>query len=200
MERFFASVNREDFSRRVISDRGYRSGIEVGVREGNFSRFLLENTALNLVGLDMQLTPTALALVEMFPGRYELVEGKSPGAAARFADSHFDFIHVDADHKYAGVLADLHAWWPKLAEGGCLSGDDYCDADNPTEGRYGVVEAVNEFADGLGLTLRVVGCGPTRAEQLAYAKWNGEQASSYLRGNAWQIFDNPCWYVFKERP
>lgn len=197
MGRFFASVKREEFLTGLINERGYALGIEVGVREGDFSRYLLENTPIRLWGLDIQLTPTAQALVKEFPDRYELVEGRSPGYAAQVDVGFFDFIHIDADHSYKAVLADLRAWWPRLAPGGCLSGDDYADTDNPAEGRYGVVEAVNQFADEMGLTLRVVGCEDSREAQLAFAKLNGERASAYLRGNRHETFDNPCWYIIK---
>jgi len=37
-------------------------------------------------------------------------------------------LYVDADHTQAAVTADLEAWWPHVAEGGLVAGDDY---DNP---------------------------------------------------------------------
>ncbi len=39
-------------------------------------------------------------------------------------------IHLDGAHDYASVAADLAAWWPLLAPGGALIGDDYY-ADGP---------------------------------------------------------------------
>lgn len=34
-------------------------------------------------------------------------------------------LHVDAGHDFSSVMADLENWWPLLAEGGILIGDDY---------------------------------------------------------------------------
>jgi glycosyltransferase involved in cell wall biosynthesis len=34
-------------------------------------------------------------------------------------------IHLDGGHDYESVAADLRAWWPLLADGGVLIGDDY---------------------------------------------------------------------------
>jgi len=38
-----------------------------------------------------------------------------------------DMIHLDAGHDASSVFSDLSAWWPLLAEGGVLVGDDYFD-------------------------------------------------------------------------
>lgn len=36
-------------------------------------------------------------------------------------------IHIDGGHDYRAVTADLETWWPILAPGGTLIGDDYHD-------------------------------------------------------------------------
>lgn len=53
----------------------------------------------------------------------------------------FDFIYLDASHEYADVLADLRAWYPLLAPGGVLVGDDFEDP------WYEIIRAVMEFAE-----------------------------------------------------
>jgi len=59
-----------------------------------------------------------------------------------------DFLYVDADHSYAGVLEDLEAWVPLVRAGGLIAGDDY---DHP---RYpGVKQAWDEFEADQGLSL-----------------------------------------------
>jgi hypothetical protein len=55
-------------------------------------------------------------------------------------------IHLDAGHSYDGVLSDLRSWWPLLAPGGLLIGDDY-HADGSFEG---VRRAFDEFFAALG--------------------------------------------------
>jgi hypothetical protein len=62
-------------------------------------------------------------------------------AAKKFEDNSIDFIFIDASHEYEDVVNDLHAWYPKLKEGGTLAGHDYY-LDQVTWG--GVYKAVNE--------------------------------------------------------
>lgn len=50
-------------------------------------------------------------------------------------------LHVDGDHQYRSVLADLTAWWPHLISGGTVICDDYGTERNP-----GVKQALDRFA------------------------------------------------------
>lgn len=36
-----------------------------------------------------------------------------------------DFVHIDAAHEYDEIIKDILKWWPLVADGGCLMGDDY---------------------------------------------------------------------------
>ncbi len=36
-----------------------------------------------------------------------------------------DFVYIDGDHSYEGVLADIDAWWPLIRSGGFLCGHDW---------------------------------------------------------------------------
>ncbi len=63
-------------------------------------------------------------------------------AAGLFQPSSVDFCFIDADHTYASVLADLHAWWPKVKPGGTLAGHDYRQS---ASWLVGVTPAVHEF-------------------------------------------------------
>ena len=75
-------------------------------------------------------------------------------AVKRFPDEYFDLIYIDADHTYEGVKKDLEDWWPKMKKGGFFTGDDYTHARAPMTGiKFGVVEAVNDFAKEKGLTV-----------------------------------------------
>ena len=46
-------------------------------------------------------------------------------AAAQFAVGSCALVLIDASHEYEDVRADIAAWWPKVALGGTLAGDDY---------------------------------------------------------------------------
>jgi predicted O-methyltransferase YrrM len=51
----------------------------------------------------------------------------STEAAEILKDNYFDFIFIDADHRYEGIKKDLDVFLPKLAKGGTISGHD-CEA------------------------------------------------------------------------
>lgn len=64
--------------------------------------------------------------------------------AARFLMRHgvkAGAIYIDGSHEYVDVGDDLNNFYPLLAEGGVIFGDDYCPYWK------GVIDAVNEFAD-----------------------------------------------------
>lgn len=60
----------------------------------------------------------------------------------------FDLIYLDASHEYADVLADLRAWYPLLAPGGVLLGDDF------EEPWFDIIRAGMEFAQEIGQPLQ----------------------------------------------
>ncbi len=77
--------------------------------------------------------------------RGQVIVRRSPSAAAAgdFADGELDWVYIDGDHTYAGVKADLDAYYRAVKVGGVLAGDDYGEAgwwDN------GVTRAVDELA------------------------------------------------------
>lgn len=49
-----------------------------------------------------------------------------------------DFVFIDGDHSYKAVRQDIEQWFPKLCDGGILSGHDY-------DVWPGVNQAVDEF-------------------------------------------------------
>lgn len=55
-------------------------------------------------------------------------------------DETLDGVFIDASHEYADVYADCEAWWPKVKQGGFLSGHDMNWPD--------VRQAVVHFAKG----------------------------------------------------
>jgi hypothetical protein len=73
-------------------------------------------------------------------------------AVKRFPDEYFDLIYIDADHSYEGCSRDIRDWFPKMKTGCALTGDDYREAKAHRTGvKFGVIEAVNEFAKEKGL-------------------------------------------------
>lgn len=79
------------------------------------------------------------------------IEFDTAHAAGLYDNETVDFVFIDADHSYEGVMRDIKAWWPKVKSGGTFAGHDY------EKGWPGVVKAVNEFAKSVGLTFTVLG-------------------------------------------
>jgi hypothetical protein len=155
-------------------------GVEVGVREGNYSRALLSNHQdMHLYCVDvwgkfqdgkktryldsgenkkfgdakagmLQLRDVAEKLSK-FGGRVNILQLPSTEAAKVFDKDSLDFVYIDADHTYQGVKEDIQSWWPLVKEGGILCGHDY--GYNKDHTNFGVKEAVDEFVTKEGLKL-----------------------------------------------
>lgn len=57
----------------------------------------------------------------------------------KFDDDYFDFIYIDASHRYEDVKRDIQTFLPKLKKNGIMAGHDYHEEKWP-----GVTNAVNE--------------------------------------------------------
>jgi len=79
-----------------------------------------------------------LSRAGLYPERVQLVASDSVRAAGLFADESVWMVMLDGAHDYESVKADIAAWWPKVAPGGVLCGDDH------DEGFPGVMQAVAE--------------------------------------------------------
>jgi SAM-dependent methyltransferase len=116
---------------------------EVGTFRGNFARHILAACGpaeLHVIDLDLsQLDPE----VSEDP-RVRVHYGTSHIVLSGFPDAHFDWIYVDADHSYEGVLRDANAAATKVKPGGFLVFNDFAHAD-PFLGAYGVQRAVADF-------------------------------------------------------
>jgi hypothetical protein len=76
-------------------------------------------------------------------------------AASLIAPESLDFVYIDASHDYESVKQDLACWWPKVKFGGMFAGHDYFEHYEYV--KFGIIEAVDEFAAKNSLTVGVTG-------------------------------------------
>ena len=142
------------------------TGVEVGVRKGQYSEHLLEHwRGERLVSVDpwraapadeyvdisnveqdaqdMNRMETASRLAR-FGDRSELWQSTGEDAARGIGAESLDFVYLDARHDAASVNVDLRSWWPLVRPGGPIAGHDYLDGTLP-QGVFGVRSAVDAF-------------------------------------------------------
>jgi len=143
--------------------RSAQRAVEVGVRSGYTSAYLLDHVPrLSLLSVDpyaevdplyakgdpLRQFQNVRRMLSRYGDRSRLLRQTSERAAAR-VNGTFDLVFIDADHGYESVQTDIRCWFPRVREGGLLSGHDY-SARFP-----GVVQAVNEFTLTVGATLHL---------------------------------------------
>ncbi len=82
----------------------------LGVQEGPDMCYQSMWTVLAKLELTNYVTPIKLSTRE---------------AHKLFKDESLDFVFIDADHSYEGVLEDIKLWHPKVKRGGTFAGHDY---------------------------------------------------------------------------
>lgn len=85
--------------------------------------------------------------------RTTYIREPSVEGAKQFSDEEVDLVFIDGDHSAKAVEQDIAAWWPKVKQGGYISGHDY---KFPTY-KFGVELAVDSFAQKNGLSLELGG-------------------------------------------
>lgn len=148
----------------LVAQHRWKTGAELGVLRGETMLHLLSRCPqLTMIGVDLWeplegadgawddggrsytghdmdgYRRRLQALLRPYSERSVLLRMRTVDAAAEFDDGNFDFVFIDADHTYAGISADIEAWWPKVRQGGMLLGHDWEHAEFP-----GVTRAVRE--------------------------------------------------------
>jgi len=161
-------------SRVAMLDRLARDGCvaELGTYRGDFAREILaRNTPkeLHLIDVDYFYFDQSLAT----DPRVKCHEGLTTATIAKFPDSYFDWIYIDAGHSYSAVLSDASACAAKIKRGGYLIFNDFAHID-PFLGRYGVHRAVIDFALERNWPLRLFAFNPFALYDVGLQKPAGE--------------------------
>ncbi len=194
-----ANTDRIQGFKAIIAEYKLKVGIEIGVREANFSRFLMEETNLEvLYGVDCNQCENAVKLEKESKGRYRFLHASSPKCSTQFPNNSFDFIHIDASHKYHAVKDDLEHWWPKLKIGGCFSGDDYMDFFDQGEGQFGVMKAVNEFCAKEYIKFNLIGCCESAMfRKVEFGEIQGKELMNRVEKRLDKFKIVPNWWLIK---
>lgn len=142
--------SRSDFAQ-LIQDKGFKTGAELGVQKGLYSKeilttwkacekYLLVDIWKQMPSKKFYLDPANVNDMEqerLLKSTKELLApfGSVPVYIRNFTnlavlqveDASLDFIYVDARHDYCGCREDIELWWPKLKIGGLMAGHDYID-------------------------------------------------------------------------
>lgn len=80
----------------------------------------------------------------------------SKTAHKKYEDNFFDWIYVDGDHSYDGVMSDLINFYPKLKINGIFSGHDWdVDPGMNEASLFGVQKALYKFAEDKNIKLNL---------------------------------------------
>lgn len=135
---------------RLARLNGWTKGAELGVWRGETFKHLVKTCKnLHMTGVDLYepqpdnggpetWTPgenghawdhnayynDLLAFCEQFSGRAQIIKDYTTEAAKQIEDESLDFVFIDADHSYEGVIRDVGAWACKVRPGGYVMGHD----------------------------------------------------------------------------
>src|SRR3990167_557110 len=153
---------------KLFAELGFMKGLEVGIEKGKNAVTMYENIPnLHLIGVDpwKQHTYASYAkdaakrdwsyerlqqwkqqtLARMKGRDYETIEAFSEEAALQVPDNSLDFVYLDADHSYDGMMLDIILWGRKIRKGGILSGHDYYPDKSENMRRSKITHAIDDY-------------------------------------------------------
>lgn len=156
------NVGRDDLAY-LFDALGFIKGVEVGTEYGEYAETLLQaNPQLHLTCVDPYMAYKDYrehTSQEKLNGIYDQAQRRlhgyrcdmfrlsSTAAAPNFEKESLDFVYLDGNHSLPYVIADLHAWTPKIRKGGIVAGHDYIRRNNRLKYQCHVVEAVSAWME-----------------------------------------------------
>lgn len=141
-------MNRQTYLTDIINQNRFVTGAELGLWDGRTYLHLLRHCPdLMLIGVDLWKSQGIYTGVDKWGNdwseqSHQEHEKKVRGGAAKYGDrsiiykmstvdaahlvapGSLDFVFIDADHSYMGVVSDIRAWSSKIKPGGLLMGHD----------------------------------------------------------------------------
>lgn len=124
----------------LFKELGFKTGVEIGVFEGKFTKVLAES-GLQIFGVDPWTVyedyghPSYQKVADR---RYEkskrllapyknvtLLRETSMEAVKKFENESIDFVYIDGNHQFKYIAEDMYEWHKKLKKGGIMAGHDY---------------------------------------------------------------------------
>lgn len=154
MYKFFKSILRngdqkqglQDFIDEVLSDKKDLIGIELGSYCGNSSEMFINSGCFEKLycidswnGIESKFTEKIFDETLSKNQKIIKIKDLTLNVSKQFQYGSIDFIYIDANHDYDSVKNDILHYFPKIKNGGIISGHDYC------ESWKGVINAVNEI-------------------------------------------------------
>jgi hypothetical protein len=138
----------------IFNELGYKSGAEVGVRWGDYSKILCDSIpGLKLFCIDPYIpyggrhyTQEKMDIIyrhaQKLLAGYDVtfIKKTSVQAAMEIPDNSIDFVYIDGLHEFDYAMLDTIYWTPKVRPGGIVAGHDYVESYS-----CGVVNAIRAY-------------------------------------------------------
>jgi hypothetical protein len=155
VERCRVAPTREDMIQRYLPKGAVVA--EVGTDRGHNARTILDGARpreLHLIDVDLSRLERGLLQSAIDDGVVRLHEADSAATLAAFPDGYFDWIYIDGNHTYGGVLRDVEQAKRKVKSDGLLVFNDYTLFSHAELVEYGVIHVVNRLCLDEGWELR----------------------------------------------
>lgn len=121
--------------------------VEIGTGSGLSSGYL------------RKMTDATIFTIDPYPYLFECVgvvywRMSSEEAARRWNSKDIDFLIVDGDHTFNGIMTDIKCWLPKLAPDGLIAFDDYTASLRPGLCSIAVTVCLNALTN-TGLLVKI---------------------------------------------
>ena len=142
---------RESFFPKLINSLELKTGVEVGVDKGGFSKCLLTGTTIEKFWCidpwiddfgsnhrpgyfdksgDIRLNQAYQTLKSDVDKERAILVRATGVEASKIVQNELDFVYIDGDHSLEGIFNDLYSWVPKVKVGGIVAGHDYKNGPN----------------------------------------------------------------------